>query len=699
MATPNFFIKSADPDVQACLNKRTWNVVKPHGAVSIKVNDTQYFPTDKSRAFDYNTPWDDPLQNTHLESVSVTDSGDYMTARKCEIRIKCSTLAAFERIEKDFGFIDANKKLFIKFWYSDPITTAEDTGYMEFRILEPSFTFNEKGEYMLTVKGIGAGSNLYNINMKDVAFMRMPNMEFVHDYAYINDTKPVENLPDFFEWTIQSQTGELTSSDFDPEAGSNGVIDGSFTEQGRWLTLRLSEEFYEADWQGVATRGVTLSPTSPSIRYVTLSGLVQTINKYFIPDATSGVKPMKIRCDKDITRVSMQYKTKDGSAYWIFSANPKLVIFPLNGDGWKGDYSAAGELQLEMQSGDRQVFEFSKIPAMAPLLQACDMTDGDVSGMLISTDLIRTIFQDSLQLQKNDTNNKKDVSKLSMDTFFRTLFDSVKELSGGAIDLKLLVNSDLTSPTETTYDVVNVKHTAEDKITPLVFARLDNNLKEFSIQSKITQDLITAAYGDMPGSKGDESATSAIVSTDNTAAEKEPEGLPAFAEIFDVKCKRLAGTGFSDEGVQAAIGVLKRLVSDQKPVEKLEHTSALYPIELSIKIHGTGGFKFGDCFTVKELPSRYRQAIGNARVIFTVYEVTHTYGKDPWATDIKGMMRLTTADKILDVTANTSLGPEPQTGATDTTGGTGTTGGGGGTGEGAKPKPKSRTRDEDLETT
>lgn len=700
MATPNFFIKNVDGPVRTAIQSRTgkWTPVLRATSVGIKINDIQYFPTDKDAPFNWVTPELDKNQNTHLTKVSVTDSGDYMTARKCELSIECNTRDAFEYLEKDFGFIDSNKKLFIRFYYTDQLSSAEDTGWMEFRILEPSFSINEKGHYVLSVKGIGAGSTLYNINMKDVAFMRFPQYQFVYDYSFINDTKPVETLTDFFEWTIQSQTGELTSTDFDPEHGSNGKIEDGFTDNARWLTLGLNEDFYEADWQGVATQGATLSSGNPSIRYVTLAGIVQTINKYFIPD-TNGGKPITIRCNKDITRASMKYKTKNSRIYWIFSANPKLVIFPLNGDGWKGDYSGAGDLIDSLQVGSiGQVFEFSKHSLMAPLLQACDMSDGDISGMLISLDLIRLIFEESLQLQKNDTNNKKDVSKLSMDTFFRSLFDSVKELSGGAIDLKLLTNSELTTPTNTVFDIVNTKHVIDDKITPILFGKGDGSTLTVNMQSKITQDLITAAYGDMPGTKGDESANQPIISGDTAKAEETPEGLPNLEEIFDVKSKRLAGTGFSDDGVQAAIGVLKRLVSDQAPVDKLEHTSALYPIELSIKLFGIAGLRFGDCFTTSLLPSRYKKEVNKARVIFTVYEVDHQL-ENGWYTTIKGMLRLAPADTVNDVYTTTATGTA--TDGTNTTLPTNTTDGT--TDPDDKPKatkPKAtRERNDDLETT
>ena len=139
-------------------------------------------------------------------------------------------------------------------------------------------------------------------------------------------------------------------------------------------------------------------------------------------------------------------------------------------------------------------FKLSQLGPMQGLLQACDMSGGNLSGILINRDVVKAIFDNQRQAVKSDVDQKKDVSKLSLDTFFSEIFKLIKEMSGGAFDLELVKNDDLSEPTKTVLDIRNRRQVAEDTVKPLKFEPRDGTTIDMSVQSKMSGDLIASTY-------------------------------------------------------------------------------------------------------------------------------------------------------------------------------------------------------------
>jgi hypothetical protein len=94
--------------------------------------------------------------------------------------------------------------------------------------------------------------------------------------------------------------------------------------------------------------------------------------------------------------------------------------------------------------------------------------------------------------------------------------------------------------------------------------------------------------------------------------------------------------------------LVKRIVADQPPSEKAKFGTELLPLKLTLKLHGTDGFRFGDTITTSLLPKRYRTPRAGARVAFTVLRYTHTFsgtGQILWETEIESACRLVEANK------------------------------------------------------
>ena len=288
-------------------------------------------------------------------------------------------------------------------------------------------------------------------------------------------------------------------------------------------------------------------------------------------------------------------------------------------------------------------FKLSQLGPMQGLLQACDMSGGNLSGILINRDIVKAIFDNQRQAVKSNVDQKKDVSKLSLDTFFSEIFKLIKEMSGGAFDLELVKNDELSEDTKTVLDIRNRRQVAEGTVKPLKFEPRDGTTIDMSVQSKMSADLIASTYASHPGSGTEGTATSAVTARNKQGQNPDTpkEGLPSSTELGQIRGKIIT-SAFSDESVNACKSVLKRLVSDQSLNQAVSKENTLMPVELQLKIYGIGDIRFGDTITTSMLPSRYRTPVGNARVGFTVVSVTHTLEGEHgiWYTDVKSVQRM-----------------------------------------------------------
>lgn len=560
-----------------------------------------------------------------LDSLEVVESGDYMTGRKCTVSFTCLTDAAFKAAEKDFGFIDKNKSLKITIKHEWPDGTTESSDTWDFRIIEPKFTINNDGTYSFATRGIGAGSTIESANAADAA-MSKTGAIFTTDYNWSNDQKTVETLTDFIHYTVQLGTNTLTSIDFDPPHGACGQI-----SDGWWLVLKTNEDVYEAPEQSVV---------DTSLIYVSLSAVVGIINQYFSPTTSPSI--LKIRLNATGTTA---YKTAGGDTFNIFSADPIRIFLP---------YGSAEDSSYHVSIDDElNVFDFiTNMGEAAPALQACDISGGKLDGIFINVDVLETILHQTPSKTSNNTFDTKNPAKVTVESFFKQIFATIKELTGGAFDLVIRLDPDKNTPGTTEFVIVNERDQADSTVKPVAFAKGDGTVLSMTINSKITKELIAAAYGGAPGSDGDQSGTAAVGRQKADTPGDNKEGLPEWQELFDVRW-RVVAAGIKEDDTNAAKGVLRRLISQQTTGEKAKQTSGVYPLELSLSILGTDGFRFGDAITVDELPDRYRNSIDGAKVVFTVHEVAHKFtAGDRWVTDLKTILRMAPSSIVGDAKGN-----------------------------------------------
>ena len=639
-----FFFRSPEAKVTKLITDRekNWSPTLRSCIATILVDGKQYFPHSDS--------------TYQLRGISIEESGDYMTARKCEISIWCPDYASFLQLEPDFCTINVNKTLSIQFKWSPAVSTAETSTVWYFKVFEPSFTFNADGSIEIKVKGIGAGTELLNVNMFDIPFTQaLPGAMFVSDYGGVGGSQTfsfVETLVDYIDWLVQQGTDTGLADTFEPADGSAATfVDGGSSRCG-WLIKVIDDDMYSN--KHVSYQDSMLVDTY-ALPYITLELLVHIINKYYTTVSDkNGKKPsaMKILCDENVTTGNMVYKTKDGSSRYVFSADPLTLILPYGSTETQMNYTLytpATGAPAPPAMPDKVEFDLTALTNAAGLFDACSMASGALSGMLINRDLIKAIFVNSTESTKSTTADKKDTSVLSLNTFFGQLFATIKELTGGAIDLVIQMNADKTTKDLTVYEIRN-KHEVPTGtvVTPLKVGPRDGTTLELSLAAKVPQSMQAAAFGAAQSTNGD--ATSAVVSHGDSGvdATKEPTGTPTAEEVDKVKSK-LIQNSFSQESITAAKGILKRLVSEQSAVEKSKHTTDMFPIEMSLKLLGFDGLRFGDTITSDRLPSRYRTDAGGSKIGFTIHEIRHIMegSTEPiWITEVKTMCRIIESSKL-----------------------------------------------------
>ena len=321
----NFFFRQAQSSVFNALKQRkNFDAILHSARAIIKSGGTQIFPNNKSNSY-------------QLIAVSVEESGDYMTSRRCDLSIWCPTYALFEELEPRFASLESvDNPITIQFEWDDGIKSKE----FKFIIHQPSFKFNNDGSVTIQSKGIGPGPTQLTVNTLDTPFdKKLPGYMFISDYGGIFGERfeYINSLTDYIDWTIQQGTNQGSANLFDPEHGASGQFNGISNPTAWWTTLTIDDDLYESKQINYQD---SMWKDSYALTYVTLSALAEIFNKYYNKDAEGN--EVEIRCNSEVTKGATAFKTSDGVDYKIFSPDPVSLLFPYS-DGTSSDYASIEE--------------------------------------------------------------------------------------------------------------------------------------------------------------------------------------------------------------------------------------------------------------------------------------------------------------------------------------------------------------------
>ena len=97
-------------------------------------------------------------------------------------------------------------------------------------------------------------------------------------------------------------------------------------------------------------------------------------------------------------------------------------------------------------------------------------------------------------------------------------------------------------------------------------------------------------------------------------------------------------------------GLNTKLVSGQSIAAATQTSMRLMNLTLGCRIQGIHGFKFGDGFTIANLPPFLKTDTGRTRIMFTVVNINQRIRGTDWTSEIKGIMRFVPSQKTVPLT-------------------------------------------------
>ena len=494
--------------------------------------------------------------------------------------------------------------------------TGGSSAYHDVRVYDCSFTINADNTVDVQVKCIGASQGALYINLY-AGFSHWSNLHYRADYAEGGSTPTLvacQNLVDLIDFYVQLETGTLTNAAFDPtDCASAGNWKVRY-DKTKGDKLFNSEYMFDQDLTTEQTRGV----------YVTLNWILDKINDQllFAPVAPAEASPqIELRATADL------YYDPIG---WIPSANPIECIFSYSADPNVAAYTDKGGIPPTDSNSLLGYHALGNDGGAFPI-------DANLGNILINRNVIAGIIKENTAIKTSPSILKSFPLKeyyMTMETFFKKLFEVINANSGGALDLDITLDPDSAYNGRSGKLIIINNRGKETKPTAYEFKKGMVAMRQVSITSKVPSAAAAAAFSADANSAGGIADASDQAAANAVAGESKGQSsdMPSKAELDTAKMTA-ATANFSSETCDGLRGVLRRAVSGQSTKQTLDKTSVPWPLELKLTIVGVAGWRFGDTISYNDLPARYKDAAGGAKVGFTAIRIQHQFGEE-WTTDL-----------------------------------------------------------------
>ena len=218
--------------------------------------------------------------------------------------------------------------------------------------------------------------------------------------------------------------------------------------------------------------------------------------------------------------------------------------------------------------------------------------------------------------------------RVSTSKFLKKVFDKVKELSGGAIQLCLYNDPD--ECFDGKFLVLN-KPTASKKSSPTMISvakGYQNGIRDISLTSNLDSELIGMATAAAMDGEGGEQLNVVFNGCYQTKPAGEGEDLEGALE----EAAEALGDNISNDDITNMKQALKAYVKGQN---KKFVPSISYGLECELTCDGYVGPRYGQSFTVDRLPARIRD-----KAYFIVTKIGQEFSAGDWTTKISGLMMI-----------------------------------------------------------
>tara|TARA_R100001594_G_scaffold34804_1_gene63899 strand:- start:4176 stop:6104 length:1929 start_codon:yes stop_codon:yes gene_type:complete len=557
-----------------------------------------------------------------LQSLEVTLEGTAGSLRRCSGKLICYDVESFNELEE--LLLVPKTEIKVQYGYSQPIDETDKSPMLEFTVYDYNFTLNEANNIEVGFKAVGKGQEILEANaFNQTNYGRLnPNGNeppmFVADYNFSNEKRKVSSLLDALDYMVQYEVGALNTSGFEPKMNSGWKYNLK-GEEGIDIVILEAPNDYDAP--GKQKVGIT---TNDRITYYSLNFLAWVFKHYICHDEylENGTE---IICNGKVTRGRKgvnAWKT-DVKSVSLCSGDPIMVMWVTGNKFW--DNYSDGE---DKSDGDN--LRIDQIDSYG----SCSIQGGDLSRIMVSRDCIVALMNKYREVDADG----KNISKLPVKQFWGDIFATIKDCSGGGIDLFFFQNPE--KGKENQMLVKNQGDPPDKKPNVVMFDPMptdgkgDGITKKLTLTGKVPKGMQAEAFGSTPSGGDTGGPISGITEEDED--KDPPEGLQ---KRYVAAFENLAYNDFNAESCQGLKAVLKEIVSEEKPKEMAKNKAVPYPLEMECTLHGIYGFKFGDTVSSNHLPRRYKKESG-FRIGFTVTGITDKIENDKWTTELKTTCRI-----------------------------------------------------------
>jgi hypothetical protein len=446
-----------------------------------------------------------------------------------------------------------------------------------------------------------------------------------------------------FYQELYNEVDSIIKNAIDP----NVKIQPAFAESGLTVGSTIGTKkdrswIYHTDWNGI------------NRRYITLSALVDAINRMLIAKQASIAPHAQVLCNESLcfSNYFEDLVSSEPDMIWLLSSPGS----PIGSDVYGGTNSSrpaewAKNIRQIKGAGSLGSF-FDKHPTPTE-----NTSVGYPSRILINLELINDIY----------TSLKTSTEDFTVSKFFDRLSRRIHAATGGAVNMKLI-----TMPTDGLekllffYDAnyLGDMHKIKAYSVPM-FANhpYGTIVRDLKIQSKLPQNMqglmytinrsdsisedmiapfmsymynnstITRKYNN----DGIQDTTTSLIP--NETVQKYEQQYIEFHKKYKEELKQ-AKQNFNLTNKESRLTLetaLKKYIQypDTSLAKAAQMISPVYPVEVEFTIDGINGFKYGDALEFDALPARYKN-----NTTFSVISIVHTINNlMDWTTKIICVMR------------------------------------------------------------
>jgi len=483
------------------------------------------------------------IPKPHINTVKVSNEGDFGSIRKCEIAFTVYSRADLNSCQP---FLDLGANLSIQWGWNDAGGAGGPQGNFTGIIYNFSYSVNSNGGFDCISYGMGKGINILsgNVNAGSDSAGHSSKDKNGNEVKALTISSEIDQL-------VQKATSLASNS-----INSDGI--GAVKFPTSWGSNENSTQNQE--------NKNTVKEEDSAQYYISLEKITELINKKVL-QAAGGPKfdKLTILCNKDVTKCNVPTTDK------LVSGHPLEVLFP----GF-GDYGTHKFFSADYSS---------------------DVLNGDLSKAMINVNWLKKLLSETGTLTAD---YQKSPDK-SIGKFFKNLLEMIYINSGERF--KLAVTSNPKNENECFISDTNY---IEHKIIPYEITAVlaDSICRSVSLTAKVPSEMATAAF---VANSNTLAPMGVVTQTANEAAGAKASTTTAQEDFNSAKKNIDANpTPDNVKLMQAAIkrlyiGDIDAL--DGKP----KNEAVPFPLDFSCTLDGIEGFIFGNAITCNYLPTIYRK--------------------------------------------------------------------------------------------